>query len=309
MSLYRISHRFHQRIVYVVRIIFYGWNFDRIVLYPVIELCPCRTCLEYFYDFHHEHSIRIGNCRNSSIVWNRGFVMKKILIRANHISKSYSLDSLEVRALSDVSFDIYDGEFLVILGPSGSGKSTMLNIIGGMDTLTEGEFFFDDVPMHHSSEKQLTFYRRDNIGFVFQFYNLMSNLTALENVRLSVEIAKDPFDEREILSSVGLDDRLHHFPMQLSGGEQQRVALARALCKNPKLLLCDEPTGALDSKTSIEILKVLKDFNSVYKKTVVIITHNAAIANMADRVFYLKDGQLIRVQENAHPCPVEELEL
>ncbi|MFC4805653.1 ABC transporter ATP-binding protein [Filifactor villosus] len=235
--------------------------------------------------------------------------MKKILIRANHISKSYSLDSLEVRALSDVSFDIYDGEFLVILGPSGSGKSTMLNIIGGMDTLTEGEFFFDDVPMHHSSEKQLTFYRRDNIGFVFQFYNLMSNLTALENVRLSVEIAKDPFDEREILSSVGLDDRLHHFPMQLSGGEQQRVALARALCKNPKLLLCDEPTGALDSKTSIEILKVLKDFNSVYKKTVVIITHNAAIANMADRVFYLKDGQLIRVQENAHPCPVEELEL
>lgn len=235
--------------------------------------------------------------------------MKKILIRANHISKSYSLDSLEVRALSDVSFDIYDGEFLVILGPSGSGKSTMLNIIGGMDTLTEGEFFFDDVPMHHSSEKQLTFYRRDNIGFVFQFYNLMSNLTALENVRLSVEIAKDPFDEREILSSVGLDDRLHHFPMQLSGGEQQRVALARALCKNPKLLLCDEPTGALDSKTSIEILKVLKDFNSVYKKTVVIITHNATIANMADRVFYLKDGQLIRVQENAHPCPVEELEL
>ncbi|MDO4793383.1 MAG: ABC transporter ATP-binding protein, partial [Filifactor alocis] len=200
-------------------------------------------------------------------------------------------------------------EFLVILGPSGSGKSTMLNIIGGMDTLTEGEFFFEDVPMHHSSEKQLTFYRRDNIGFVFQFYNLMSNLTALENVRLSVEIAKDPFNEREILSSVGLEERLHHFPMQLSGGEQQRVALARALCKNPKLLLCDEPTGALDSKTSIEILKVLRDFNSVYKKTVVIITHNAAIANMADRVFYLKDGQLIRVQENPHPCPVEALEL
>lgn len=284
-------------------------GFDRIVLYPVIKLRPCRTCLGHFYDFHCEHPIGIGDCRNSSVVWNRGFVMKKILIHANRISKSYSLDSLEVRALSDVSFDIYDGEFLVILGPSGSGKSTMLNIIGGMDTLTEGEFFFDDVPMHHSSEKQLTFYRRDNIGFVFQFYNLMSNLTALENVRLSVEIAKDPFDERKILSSVGLEERLHHFPMQLSGGEQQRVALARALCKNPKLLLCDEPTGALDSKTSIEILKVLKDFNSIYKKTVVIITHNAAISNMADRVFYLKDGELVRVQENPYPCPVEELEL
>lgn len=235
--------------------------------------------------------------------------MKNILIRANNIYKTYTLDSVEVHALSNVSFEIYDGEFLVILGPSGSGKSTMLNILGGMDFLTQGEFFFEGKPMHHCSEKQLTAYRRENIGFVFQFYNLMSGLTALENVNLSAEIAKDPFSAEKILISVGLGERLHHFPMQLSGGEQQRVALARALCKNPKLLLCDEPTGALDSKTSIEILKVLKTFHIEYGKTVIIITHNAQIADIADRVFFIKDGKIVDIKENPSPLPVNELVL
>lgn len=235
--------------------------------------------------------------------------MKEVLIRADHLYKTYRLDSVEVHALSDVSFEIYKGEFLVILGPSGSGKSTMLNILGGMDSLSKGEFFFEERPMHHCSEKQLTSYRREFIGFVFQFYNLMSGLTALENVNLSAEIAKDPFSAEEVLCSVGLKERLHHFPMQLSGGEQQRVALARALCKNPKLLLCDEPTGALDSKTSIEILKVLKKFHTEYEKTVIIITHNAEIAEIADRVFFIKDGKIIKIQENPSPLPVEELVL
>ena len=233
--------------------------------------------------------------------------MKNVLISANNIYKTYSLDSIEVHALSNVSFEIYDGEFLVILGPSGSGKSTMLNIIGGMDTLTKGTLFFEDTAIHDAHEKYLTVYRRENIGFVFQFYNLMSNLTALENVELSAEIAKNPFSAKEMLRSVGLEDRLYHFPMQLSGGEQQRVALARALCKNPKLLLCDEPTGALDSKTSVEILKVLKSFHTDYGKTVIIITHNAAIADMADRVFFIKDGTITHIQENPSPIPVERL--
>lgn len=233
--------------------------------------------------------------------------MKNVLISANNIYKTYSLDSIEVHALSNVSFEIYDGEFLVILGPSGSGKSTMLNIIGGMDTLTKGTLFFEDTAIHDANEKYLTVYRRENIGFVFQFYNLMSNLTALENVELSAEIAKNPFSAKEMLRSVGLEDRLYHFPMQLSGGEQQRVALARALCKNPKLLLCDEPTGALDSKTSVEILKVLKSFHTDYGKTVIIITHNAAIADMADRVFFIKDGTITHIRENPSPIPVEQL--
>ncbi len=235
--------------------------------------------------------------------------MKEILIHAKNIYKTYFLDSVEVHALSNVSFDIYDGEFLVILGPSGSGKSTMLNLIGGMDALTKGELFFNEVPLHDAGEKYFTQYRRENIGFVFQFYNLMSNLTSLENVELSAEIAREPFNPKEILTSVGLAERLHHFPMQLSGGEQQRVALARALCKNPKLLLCDEPTGALDSKTSIEILKVLKSFHTDYGKTVIIITHNAAIADIADRVFFIKDGKITDIKENPCPISVEELVL
>ncbi|HHV56558.1 MAG TPA: ABC transporter ATP-binding protein [Firmicutes bacterium] len=230
-----------------------------------------------------------------------------VILRARKLTKYYQMGEVRVEALRGVDFDIYAGEFIVVLGPSGSGKSTMLNLIGGMDVASSGEIYYRDRPLHGASEQLLTEYRRDAVGFVFQFYNLMPNLTAYENVLLAVEIAKNPLSAADVLAQVGLADRADHFPAQLSGGQQQRVAIARAMAKNPELLLCDEPTGALDSATGIQVLKVLRDFNQRYKKTVAIITHNAGIARMADRIFHLKDGRIERTEKVAHPVAAEEV--
>lgn len=217
------------------------------------------------------------------------------------------MGEITVKALKDATFHIYEGELIAVLGPSGSGKSTLLNIIGGMDKATGGEFYYQGTPLHDADTKGLTQYRRNEVGFVFQFYNLMPNLTAYENINLSVQIANDPLPIEELLEKVGLLERADHFPSQLSGGEQQRIALARALAKNPKLLLCDEPTGALDFMTSIQVLQLLKDFCHSYGKTVVIITHNTAIAKIANRVFHLKDGMLENIHINENPLPPERV--
>lgn len=230
-----------------------------------------------------------------------------VLLKAMDISKSYQMGEVRVDALKHVNFEIMEGEFIVVLGPSGSGKSTMINLVGGMDQVTEGEIYYKDEPLHHASEKTLTKYRREAIGFVFQFYNLMPNLTAYENIQLSTQIAKNPLDILEVLQQVGLEHRKDHFPTQLSGGEQQRVAIARAIAKNPEILLCDEPTGALDFSTGIQVLKLLKHFNETYRKTVMIITHNAGIAKIANRVFYIKDGMLDRIEVNKSPLNPEEV--
>jgi len=231
----------------------------------------------------------------------------KTVMKAHELSKTYQMGEVRVEALKEVSFELYQGEFLVILGPSGSGKSTLLNIVGGMDQATGGELFYLDQALHRADARQLTDYRRHQVGFVFQFYNLMPNLTAEENVGLAAQISDHPRSVREMLEKVGLGDRAKHFPSQLSGGEQQRVALARAMVKNPSMLLCDEPTGALDSQTSIQVLKLLREFCSGYGKTVVVITHNRGISRMADRVFYLKDGKLVRVEEIPEPVPPEKV--
>jgi len=229
------------------------------------------------------------------------------IIAAKDLSKSYKMGQITVNALREATFELYESELVVVLGPSGSGKSTLLNIIGGMDKASSGQLYYQDTPLHTADTKQLTLYRRNDVGFVFQFYNLMPNLTAYENINLSVQIAKDPLPIEELLEKVGLADRADHFPSQLSGGEQQRIALARALAKNPQLMLCDEPTGALDFKTSIQVLKLLKDFCFFYKKTVVIITHNTAISQIANRVFHLKDGYIDRVTINSDPLPPERV--
>lgn len=217
------------------------------------------------------------------------------------------MGEVEVRALDGVDFEIYKGEFVVVLGPSGSGKSTLLNMIGGMDKISSGELYYKDRQLHDINERGLTKYRREAVGFIFQFYNLMPNLNAEENVRLAAEISKDPLDPRQVLEDVGLGDRAEHFPAQMSGGQQQRVAIARALVKNPDILLCDEPTGALDGKTGIQVLNLLRDFNKKYNKTVVIITHNADISKIADRVFYIKDGKLVDIKINENPLSPEEV--
>lgn len=229
------------------------------------------------------------------------------VLMAKNLSKTYQMGEITVSALRGVNFEIFDGEFVVVLGPSGSGKSTMLNMIGGMDQASEGEIFFRGKSLHDASDKVLTQYRRNAIGFVFQFYNLIPNLTALENVKLSVELSKDPLDIEMVLKEVDLLDRADHFPSQLSGGQQQRVAIARAIAKNPDILLCDEPTGALDFSTGLSVLKLLKKFNKTYKKTVVIITHNAGIGKIGDRVFYIKDGLIDKVVVNERPLEPEEV--
>lgn len=217
------------------------------------------------------------------------------------------MGEVTVYALRGVDFDLYEKELVVVLGPSGSGKSTLLNIIGGMDKASEGEFYFGSRPLHRASDKELTSYRRNEVGFIFQFYNLMPNLTAYENIDLSAQIAKDPLDIDELLDTVGLKDRRNHFPSQLSGGEQQRVAIARGLAKNPQMLLCDEPTGSLDLSSGIQILKLLRDFTDNYQKTVVIITHNTDISQMADRVIYLKDGLVDKMETHEKPVPAEKV--
>ena len=230
------------------------------------------------------------------------------LIRADKISKDFSLGEITVHALKRVSFSLFPEEMIVILGPSGSGKSTMLNILGGIETATEGELYYEGEPLKWDDKKTLTEYRRRHIGFVFQFYNLMPGLTALENVELAAQLSADPLDPEELICQVGLGDRKNHFPSKLSGGQQQRVAIARALCKNPDILLCDEPTGALDSQTGAQILKLLSDFNHRYKKTVVVITHNQKIAQIADRVFFFKDGELEKIEVNETPRKPEEVD-
>lgn len=230
------------------------------------------------------------------------------LIEAKHIYKDFELGDVTVHALKDVSFQIGKEELIVILGPSGSGKSTLLNILGGIETATSGTILYQEKELDWADSKALTKYRREHVGFVFQFYNLMAGLTAKENVELAAELGTDPFDAAELLDQVGLSDRANHFPSKLSGGQQQRIAIARALCKNPDVLLCDEPTGALDSQTGSQILKLLYDFNRRYKKAVVIITHNQNIAEIADRVFYFKDGELVRIQVNEKRLKPEELE-
>lgn len=229
------------------------------------------------------------------------------ILEAKDITKDYVMGEITVSALKSISFSLYEGEFVVILGPSGSGKSTILNIIGGIDQVTSGELFYRGNAMHNANEKNLTAYRRNSIGFVFQFYNLIPNLTARENIALAAELSPHPISPDELLEKVGLKDRSDHFPSKLSGGQQQRVAIARAIAKNPDILLCDEPTGALDFTTGIQVLHILKDFNQQYGKTVVIITHNAGIAHMGDRVFYIKDGLIDRLVINEKPMPPEEV--
>jgi len=226
----------------------------------------------------------------------------------DNVRKIYKTGDVEVEALHNVSFEIEQGEICVVVGQSGAGKTTLLNILGGMDGLTEGKVVLAGRDISSLNDKQLATYRRYDIGFVFQFYNLIPNLTALENVEIASQLSRNPLDSREVMKLVGLDHRLNNFPAQLSGGEQQRVAIARALAKNPKLLLCDEPTGALDYETGKAILKLLQDTCRESGTTVVIITHNSALTAMADRVVKVKNGTVDKVIINDKPTPVEEIE-
>ena len=225
-----------------------------------------------------------------------------------NVKKVYQMGEVTIEALRDATFEIEKGEICVIVGASGAGKTTLLNILGGMDTLTSGHVWLDGTDISSYSQKQLTTYRRHEIGFVFQFYNLVQNLTAVENVSLATQICREPMDSEDALKKVGLGHRLYNFPAQLSGGEQQRVAIARALAKNPKLLLCDEPTGALDYKTGKAILQLLQDTARETGMTVVIITHNQAITPMADRIVHVKNGTVTSVERNNHPVPIEQIE-
>ena len=229
-------------------------------------------------------------------------------IALDHVEKLYHVGEVTITAVSDISFTVDKGEFVVVVGPSGAGKTTVLNILGGMDSCTSGTITVDGQTISSYGPKELTVYRRFDIGFVFQVYNLVQNLTALENVELATQIAKSPLPPEEVLAHVGLSHRLHNFPAQLSGGEQQRVAIARALAKNPKLLLCDEPTGALDYVTGKAILKLLQDTCRQQGMTVIVITHNTAMAPMADKVIHVKNGQVEQIDLNPNPLPVEEIE-
>ncbi len=229
-------------------------------------------------------------------------------VSMKNVRKIYKMGEVSISACDGIDFDIKKGEFAIIVGPSGAGKTTVLNILGGMDTATEGNVYVDGEDVSTYKGKKLVEYRREDIGFVFQFYNLMQNLTALENVELALQICKDPLDAQEVLKEVGLEDRMNNFPAQLSGGEQQRVAIARALAKNPKLLLCDEPTGALDYVTGKAILRLLQDTCRNKGMTVIVITHNTALTPMADRVIHIKSGKVNKIEINENPVPVEEIE-
>ncbi len=230
------------------------------------------------------------------------------IVVAKDVRKVYKSGTSEVRAVDNLSFEVNEGEFVVILGPSGAGKTTLLNLMGGMDGLTSGELIVDGENLAGLSKRELTKYRRTKVGFVFQFYNLMPNLTAIENIELAVELCPDALQPKDVLERVGLGSRMHNFPAQLSGGEQQRVSIARAVAKNPRLLLCDEPTGALDYETGKKILQLLQDMCREENKTVIIVTHNAALKDMADKVVYVKNGKAERVGINVEPKPVSEIE-
>ena len=233
---------------------------------------------------------------------------KMAFVEFQNVGKTYRMGEVEINALHDASFQIEKGELAVIVGPSGAGKTTLLNILGGMDTLTSGRVLLDGKDISAMNRKKLTLYRRMDVGFVFQFYNLIGNLTALENVELANQICKNPLPASQVLKDVGLEPRMKNFPSQLSGGEQQRVAIARALAKNPKLLLCDEPTGALDYQTGKAILKLLQDTGRRTGMTVVIITHNSALTAMADRVIRVKNGTISSMEQNPNPMDISEIE-
>lgn len=234
--------------------------------------------------------------------------MQEDFVKLKDVTKVYQMGEVAIRAVDGINLSISKGEFAVIVGPSGAGKTTVLNILGGMDTASSGDVWVDGYNIAKFNHKKLTGYRRDDIGFVFQFYNLIPNLTALENVELALEICKNPLDAKTVLEEVGLGNRLKNFPAQLSGGEQQRVSIARALAKNPKLLLCDEPTGALDYQTGKSILKLLQDMCRNRGMTVIVITHNSAIAPMADRVIKIKNGRVSDMELNPNPISVELIE-
>ncbi len=253
----------------------------------------------------------MGTRRNKKSATNKpveAIVPPTSYLSLQNVCKQYHSGDVVVDALKDVTFDLQDGEFTVVLGSSGAGKTTLLNLLGGMDSATSGHIFLAGKEITALSKRGLTDYRRTDVGFVFQFYNLMPNLTALENVEIAVEICKDALDPKTILEEVGLGERLHNFPSQLSGGEQQRVSIARAMAKNPKLLLCDEPTGALDYETGKKILKLLYDVTREQKKPVVIVTHNAALAGIADKVLHIRSGRIESIEVNEHPTPIEEIE-
>lgn len=244
--------------------------------------------------------INPDNCKNKERVMS--------VLSLKNVRKEYHTGSLTVTAVEDVSFDLNEGELVVILGESGAGKTTLLNLLGGMDTATSGEIDLDGENIAAFNKKQLTDYRRHDVGFVFQFYNLMPNLTALENVEIAVEICDNHLDPKTVLESVGLSNRLNNFPAELSGGEQQRVSIARAIAKNPKLILCDEPTGALDYITGKKILKILQDLSRERQKLVIVVTHNAALKDMADKVIRIKSGRIESIETNDNPKAIEEIE-
>lgn len=229
-------------------------------------------------------------------------------IELKNVKKTYTMGEVVIKAVDDVSFSIDKGEFVIVLGASGAGKSTILNLLGGMDQVTSGSIYVDGNEISKYNKKMLTKYRREDIGFVFQFYNLVQNLNAIENVELAVEICKDSIEPQKVLKNVGLEDRMRNFPAQLSGGEQQRVSIARALAKKPKLLLCDEPTGALDYNTGKSILKLLSDTSREYNMTVIVITHNSAIAPIADKIITVKSGKVESVKKNSNPVSIESIE-
>ena len=234
--------------------------------------------------------------------------MQEAYVKLEQVTKVYHVGEVDIHAVDGIDFSIDKGEFVVVVGPSGAGKTTVLNILGGMDKASGGEVLVDGKDIAGYSQKQLTGYRRNDIGFVFQFYNLVPNLTALENVELALQISRNPLDAKTVMQEVGLGDRLNNFPAQLSGGEQQRVSIARALAKNPKLLLCDEPTGALDYQTGKAILKLLQDMCRERGMTVIVITHNSALTPMADRVIRIKNGKVSEMYRNEHPVSVETIE-
>lgn len=229
-------------------------------------------------------------------------------IEFKNVSKIYKMGEVEIKAIDDISFEIEKGEFVVVLGASGAGKTTILNILGGMDTSTLGSIIVDENDISKYNDKKLCDYRRYDIGFVFQFYNLVQNLTAKENVELALQICKDPLNPVDVLELVGLKERMNNFPSQLSGGEQQRVAIARAVAKNPKLLLCDEPTGALDYKTGKQVLKVLQDMSFKHGMTVVMITHNGALSKMGQKIIHVKSGKIDKIEINKKPMDIDDIE-